>query len=1222
MFPKSQLWYFILVLAKFGNAQRASVSGCIAGNVSLKFEPVIDTNRIVSSYTWDKDIGPLRDPSFAKYEGQTSRFQTYMDEIEGRIFHSPENPTDLNFTNLRISDAAKYTLVVRYEIFTGDSPEYIIDLSVEDVCFNESKEVGKCTMTTCFTGEKGILLTPNNSRISVNGFKEVKVCDDTERGNYSCCNADRKCETRMLSLPGNAQRASVSGCIAGNVTLKFKPAVEIYRTVGSYTWNKDIGPNRDPTFARYEGQTNRFQTFMEEINGRIFHSPENPSDLNFTNLRISDAAKYTLVVRYDIFTGDSPEFIVDLSVKDVCFNERKEVGKCTITTCFTGENGILLTPNNSRISVNGFKEVKVCDDTERGKYSCCNAVGNCETRMLSLPGNAQRASVSGCIAGNVTLKFEPVIDPNRIVSSYTWNKDIGPSRDSSFAKYEGQINRFQTIMEEIYGRIFHSPENPTDLILTNLRISDAAKYTLVVRYEEFTGDSPEFIVDLSVKDVCFNERKEVGKCTITTCFTGENGILLTPNNRRISVNGFKEVKVERGNYSCCNAVGNCETRMLSLPDVCFNERKEVGKCTITTCFTGENGILLTPNNSRISVNGFKEVKVCDDIESGKYSCCNAVGNCETRMLSLPGNAQRASVSGCIAGNVTLKFEPVIDPNRIVSSYTWNKDIGPSRDPSFAKYEGQINRFQTIMKEIYGRIFHSPENPTDLILTNLRIRDAAKYTLVVRYEEFTGDSPEFFVYLSVKDVCFNERKEVGKCTITTCFTGENGILLTPNNSRISVNGFKEVKVCYDIERGIYSCCNAVGNCETRMLSLPGNAQRASVSGCIAGNVTLKFEPVIETDRNVSSYTWNKDIGPSRDPSFAKYEDQTNRFQTFMEEIYGRIFHSPENPTDLILTNLRIRDAAKYTLVVRYVRFTGDSPEFIVDLSVKDVCFNERKEVGKCTITTCFTGENGILLTPNNSRISVNGFKEVKVCDDIERGNYSCCNAVGNCETRMLSLPGNAQRASVSGCIAGNVTLKFEPVIDPNINVSSYTWNKDIGPSRDPSFAWYEDQTNRFQTFMDEINGRIFHSPENPTDLHLTNLRISDAAKYTLVVRYVRFTGDSPEFIVDLSVKDVCFNERKEVGKCTITTCFTGENGILLTPNNSRISVNGFKEVKVCDDIERGNYSCCNAVGNCETRMLSLPAKPVITGGTESLTAATKPSMYCKYFYSAILNEHIG
>ena len=107
------------------------MSGCIAGNITLKFAPVIDTNRTVGSYTWNKYVGPSKDPSFAKYEGQTNRFQTFMDEIKGRIFHSPENPTDLKFTNLRISDAAKYTLVVRYEIFTGDSPEYIVDLSVK-----------------------------------------------------------------------------------------------------------------------------------------------------------------------------------------------------------------------------------------------------------------------------------------------------------------------------------------------------------------------------------------------------------------------------------------------------------------------------------------------------------------------------------------------------------------------------------------------------------------------------------------------------------------------------------------------------------------------------------------------------------------------------------------------------------------------------------------------------------------------------------------------------------------------------------------------------------------------------------------------------------------------------------------------------------------------------------------------------------------------------------
>ena len=124
----------------------------------------------------------------------------------------------------------------------------------------------------------------------------------------------------------------MSGCIAGNVTLKFAPVIETDSTVSSYTWNKDFGPTRYPTFAKYEGQINRFQTFMEEINGRIFHSPENPSDLNFTNLRISDAAKYTLVVRYDIFTGDSPEFIVDLSVKGQPNNNntkiRNDENKC------------------------------------------------------------------------------------------------------------------------------------------------------------------------------------------------------------------------------------------------------------------------------------------------------------------------------------------------------------------------------------------------------------------------------------------------------------------------------------------------------------------------------------------------------------------------------------------------------------------------------------------------------------------------------------------------------------------------------------------------------------------------------------------------------------------------------------------------------------------------------------------------------------------------------
>ena len=37
--------------------------------------------------------------------------------------------------------------------------------------------------------------------------------------------------------------------------------------------------------------------------------------------------------------------------------------------------------------MNGFKEVKVCDDTERGKYFCCNAGGKCKSLVLDLPGD-------------------------------------------------------------------------------------------------------------------------------------------------------------------------------------------------------------------------------------------------------------------------------------------------------------------------------------------------------------------------------------------------------------------------------------------------------------------------------------------------------------------------------------------------------------------------------------------------------------------------------------------------------------------------------------------------------------------------------------------------------------------------------------------------------------------------------------------------------------------
>ena len=106
---------------------------------------------------------------------------------------------------------------------------------------------------------------------------------------------------------------------------------------------------------------------------------------------------------------------------------------------------------------------------------------------------------------------------------------------------------------------------------------------------------------------------------------------------------------------------------------------------------------------------------------------------------------------------------------------------------------------------------------------------------------------------------------------------------------------------------------------------------------------------------------------------------------------------------------------------------------------------------------------------------------------------------------------------SGCIASNITLTFTPVIDQNRKVSSYTWNKDIGQNKDPSFAKFEPSSEKLETFMDDIKGRLFHYPDEPATVHITDLRESDAAKYTLVVRYEEFTGDSPEAVVKLNVK---------------------------------------------------------------------------------------------------------
>uniref|UniRef100_K1RAA7 Cell death abnormality protein 1 n=1 Tax=Magallana gigas TaxID=29159 RepID=K1RAA7_MAGGI len=78
--------------------------------------------------------------------------------------------------------------------------------------------------------------------------------------------------------------------------------------------------------------------------------------------------------------------------------------------------------------------------------------------------------------------------------------------------------------------------------------------------------------------------------------------------------------------------------------------------------------------------------------------------------------------------------------------------------------------------------------------------------------------------------------------------------------------------------------------------------------------------------------------------------------------------------------------------------SDSP--IDRLPESHVCFEKPKEVGKCAVTTCYTGNNGVLKTPDGAKQTVMGYKQVKVCDEATSGNYSCCNATGTCLVQPL------------------------------------------------------------------------------------------------------------------------------------------------------------------------------------------------------------------------------
>ncbi|XP_052693354.1 uncharacterized protein LOC128171598 [Crassostrea angulata] len=181
-------------------------------------------------------------------------------------------------------------------------------------------------------------------------------------------------------------------------------------------------------------------------------------------------------------------------------------------------------------------------------------------------------------------------------------------------------------------------------------------------------------------------------------------------------------------------------------------------------------------------------------------------------------------------------------------------------------------------------------------------------------------------------------------------------------------------------------------------------REKVIRCIAGNVTMQFKPELVDGKEVKTYVWNKVRGVNKDPSFAKFEpsvsSQLEIYYNDEHQVQNRLIHYPTEPATLYLTNLRKSDQQQYTLALSYVDYIGTPTEYIIDLEVQDVCFEKPKEVGKCAVTTCYTGDNGVLKTPDGAKQTVMGYKQVKVCDEATSGNYLCCNAAGTCLVQPL------------------------------------------------------------------------------------------------------------------------------------------------------------------------------------------------------------------------------
>ncbi|XP_062571584.1 uncharacterized protein LOC134233624 [Saccostrea cucullata] len=226
---------------------------------------------------------------------------------------------------------------------------------------------------------------------------------------------------------------------------------------------------------------------------------------------------------------------------------------------------------------------------------------------------------------------------------------------------------------------------------------------------------------------------------------------------------------------------------------------------------------------------------------------------------------------------------------------------------------------------------------------------------------------------------------------------------------------------------------------------GQDIQKTIVGCISDNVTLTFDLPEKRNHTVDSYIWYKqDV--SGDPSFAKYTVAENKFEIY-RDAHDRLLHNHNDPLqlrNLVLLNVQKSDESKYVLVINYVNVTQQTSEYLLRLSVKDVCFAKPMEEDECVTSTCFTGENGMLTMNNETGQTVSGYQVIRHCTKGVSMSYECCNAAGTCEEQMFKVPGkdaNKDGGSPVGIIIPVVIVALLLVVFGAVAVVFYRHRKD-------------------------------------------------------------------------------------------------------------------------------------------------------------------------------------